>query len=358
MLSAYGDWKIDITRPSMFITLRLISVGFCYKDGDLDFKKAEEELSEREKYHRIVETPSLLEFMAYSLTSAGALIGPYFEYRDFIDCMYGRNHYQDIPSNALISLRLFGESMIWGVMFAFLDNRFPIIYGISDEFYNKSYLYKLYYIFWSFLGRRAQFFLVFRQQEVACVSAGVGYNGVKDGKHQWDRVKCVDIINMEVYSLNPSVYSIMWNMSVCNFARNYIFKRQLVKGQRPTFLNNMSTWMFSGIWHGFYFVNFELFLSMGMIIQLEKYIIQMKALAAPFLNKYTHYIIFYLISRLEMSYIMSAYFLYNHEHSTALRRAFFFIPDIILFGSVLILGFTGLPRIIQKKYEPKKEEDL
>eukprot|EP00350_Pseudokeronopsis_sp_OXSARD2_P011365 CAMPEP_0170566792 /NCGR_PEP_ID=MMETSP0211-20121228/80064_1 /TAXON_ID=311385 /ORGANISM="Pseudokeronopsis sp., Strain OXSARD2" /LENGTH=158 /DNA_ID=CAMNT_0010888061 /DNA_START=212 /DNA_END=688 /DNA_ORIENTATION=+ len=158
MLSDYGDWKVDITRPSMFITLRLISVGFCYKDGETK----EEELGQREKYHRIVETPSLLEYTAYTFTSAGALIGPYFEYKDFVDCMYGRGHYKEIPSNAFLSVRLFVESLLWGGFFAFLDNKFPIKYAITDEFYNKSYLYKLNYVVWYFTGRRAQFYLVFR----------------------------------------------------------------------------------------------------------------------------------------------------------------------------------------------------
>jgi len=43
MLSAYGEWKVDITRPAMFITLRLMSVAFCYKDGDPKLKGADED---------------------------------------------------------------------------------------------------------------------------------------------------------------------------------------------------------------------------------------------------------------------------------------------------------------------------
>mmetsp|Transcript_31366 Transcript_31366/g.30721 ORF Transcript_31366/g.30721 Transcript_31366/m.30721 type:complete len:89 (+) Transcript_31366:1002-1268(+) len=74
------------------------------------------------------------------------------------------------------------------------------------------------------------------------------------------------------------------------------------------------------------------------------------------LNKYANHVIFYLLSRLEMSYILSAYFLYDHGYSTSLKRAFYFIPDILLFSSVIILAVTGLPRIIRKKYEPKKED--
>jgi len=209
----------------MFITLRLISVGFCYKDGDPDYKAAEEELGTREKYYRVVERPSVLEFFAFSFTSCGACIGPFFEYRDFIDCMYGRGHYKDIPSNVLISFRLFGESLIWGVIFASLDQRFPHGYMITDEFAACSFIYKAFYVLMTFKVRRAQFYLVFRQQEAACVSAGLGYNGIVEGKHNWDRVPCVGIADLEFYSTSPSVFGIKWNISVCNFTRNYIYKR-------------------------------------------------------------------------------------------------------------------------------------
>jgi len=76
--------------------------------------------------------------------------------------MYGRGHYKEIPSNVFISLKLFAESMIWGFAFKFVDNRFNIMYATTEEFYYQSYLYKLFYIFFSFVGRRFQFYLVFR----------------------------------------------------------------------------------------------------------------------------------------------------------------------------------------------------
>mmetsp|Transcript_39239 Transcript_39239/g.37651 ORF Transcript_39239/g.37651 Transcript_39239/m.37651 type:complete len:186 (-) Transcript_39239:19-576(-) len=180
---------------------------------------------------------------------------------------------------------------------------------------------------------------------------------MEDGKPKWDRVTCAEIINMEVYSLDPSIYTIKWNMSVVTFTKNYIFKKQLSKGQKPSFINILSTWMFSGLWHGFYWVNFELNFCIGMLILLEKYVHQMAPLADPYLNKYAKYFIFYFLSRLEMSYILSAYFLYNHEHSTTLRKAFYFIPDILFFGAIIILVVTGLPGKIQKKYGPIKLEE-
>jgi hypothetical protein len=38
MLDDYGSWTIEASRSVMFTVLRLMSVGFCYKDGDPDVK--------------------------------------------------------------------------------------------------------------------------------------------------------------------------------------------------------------------------------------------------------------------------------------------------------------------------------
>mmetsp|Transcript_22696 Transcript_22696/g.17118 ORF Transcript_22696/g.17118 Transcript_22696/m.17118 type:complete len:97 (-) Transcript_22696:355-645(-) len=93
---------------------------------------------------------------------------------------------------------------------------------------------------------------------------------MKEGKPTWDRVPCVDIVGMEVYGATPSVAVTQWNISVCNFAKNYIFKRQLSRNEKPSFFTMMSTWMFSALWHGFYLVNFELFIGVILMIQLER----------------------------------------------------------------------------------------
>jgi len=79
-------------------------------------------------------------------------------------------------------------------------------------------------------------------------------------------------------------------MSVVTFTKNYIFKKQLSKGQKPTFLHVLSTWMFSGLWHGFYLVNFELNLTVGLIMLMEKYVRQIEPMITPHVNKYVLYV--------------------------------------------------------------------
>lgn len=58
----------------------------------------------------------------------------------------------------------------------------------TDEFYLKNYIYKVFYVIMTYFTKRLQFYYVFRMQENSCIASGLGYNGVKDGEHQWDRI--------------------------------------------------------------------------------------------------------------------------------------------------------------------------
>mmetsp|Transcript_39241 Transcript_39241/g.37655 ORF Transcript_39241/g.37655 Transcript_39241/m.37655 type:complete len:91 (-) Transcript_39241:47-319(-) len=82
----------------------------------------------------------------------------------------------------------------------------------------------------------------------------------------------------------------------------------------------------------------------------------MKPVIEPIIGPVTKYILLNVFARTYLSYIMSAYFLYLHDDSIAMRKAFHFIPDLILVGSVIFLTITGLPGIIHKKYGPVKTE--
>jgi lysophospholipid acyltransferase len=103
---------------------------------------------------------------------------------------------------------------------------------ITPAFYDFNIIYKVGYTLIAFFTKRLQFYVAFRGQELGCVSAGLGYNGIKDGVHQWDRAIGGVIMKLEK-SCNPVDFMKDWNLSVSEFMRYYIFKRQLTKGQKP-----------------------------------------------------------------------------------------------------------------------------
>lgn len=46
--------------------------------------------------------PSLLEFLSYVFYSGGCLMGPFFEYSDYINFIEKRGHYVDLPLNTIV----------------------------------------------------------------------------------------------------------------------------------------------------------------------------------------------------------------------------------------------------------------
>lgn len=80
MINNFGGWDMDITTYTMMLTAKLSSVAFCYRDGG----KKDEELLPEEREKKIVKIPSVMEMLSYSYFCCGCLVGPFFEYKDYI----------------------------------------------------------------------------------------------------------------------------------------------------------------------------------------------------------------------------------------------------------------------------------
>jgi len=93
MIRDYGGWSAEVTMYTMVLVAKLWGFSFAYKDGGMPVG----ELSEYQKNNRIEKMPSVLEFLAYVSFCNGAILGPWFEFKDFLDFMYLENHYAEMP---------------------------------------------------------------------------------------------------------------------------------------------------------------------------------------------------------------------------------------------------------------------
>lgn len=78
------SWKIEIDIPMVISTLKISSIPFILYDGSLD----ESMLSTEQKELKIVDNPTLLEYMGYIMFLPSAIIGPFFEYRIYYNYIY------------------------------------------------------------------------------------------------------------------------------------------------------------------------------------------------------------------------------------------------------------------------------
>ena len=124
---------------------------------------------------------------------------------------------------------------------------------------------------------RCKFYCVWSLAEGSCVLSQFGYNGIKEGKHRWDRLTNADWISVET-SQSMQNSSTRWNRCTTNWLRHYVYERLCP----PTIANDgitkkestgsalLATYVVSGIWHGFHPGYYLLFCNIALIQMLGR----------------------------------------------------------------------------------------
>lgn len=106
MMVNFGSWKMDITGFTMVLVTRLSGLAFCYKDGGLK----DDDLRVEEQERKVVNMPTVLEMLSYTYFCCSCIVGPYYEYVDYINFIEMKGHYEKIPNTVLSSLMKFLKS--------------------------------------------------------------------------------------------------------------------------------------------------------------------------------------------------------------------------------------------------------
>ncbi len=80
---------MDATTFMMPLVSRISSMGFILQDGS----KKEDELTERQKERRITKPPTVLEIMGFVAFAPICIVGPFIEYKDYIDFINETGNY-------------------------------------------------------------------------------------------------------------------------------------------------------------------------------------------------------------------------------------------------------------------------
>lgn len=148
---------MDITNHQMLLTCKLSALAWCYSDGD----KIPEKLTKGklkffkkldQKKYAIQELPNILEVMSYAFFFPACLVGPFYEYKDFIDFINRRGEFTHIPStfkastirlsHALSIILLLNRSVCsaWNIILSMFFNP---QHCLTEEFAKTSILWKV-----------------------------------------------------------------------------------------------------------------------------------------------------------------------------------------------------------------------
>lgn len=103
MVTNFGGWDMDITTYTMILTAKLSALAFCFGDGS--YKN--EDLLPEQIERRVDKLPSPLEIASYVFYCSGCIVGPFFEFSDYIMYIEERGRYAKIPISIVPAIKRF-----------------------------------------------------------------------------------------------------------------------------------------------------------------------------------------------------------------------------------------------------------
>lgn len=248
--------SISWTIPHCVLVLKLIGLAYNIYDG----RKDPDKLSTEMKTLSINKLPSFLEVTAFSYFYGSALAGPQIPFSRHLAFTEGRlfNWYKT-PSSLPAGLQRLLAGLFFAILYAVLDQYFPISTVVSDEFAERSFPVKLFLVF--VCGKVAlwRYVSVWLIAEGSCILTGISYGGEdQQGRVEWHALANVHIIKFETSITLEGVIN-SFNLNTNKWVAWYVFKRLKFLGNKMISLG--LSLLFVSIWHGVwpgYYINFSL----------------------------------------------------------------------------------------------------
>ena len=284
MIVNYGGWTVDDAASIYMVVLcKYTSVAFSYDDGKKDDKDI---ISEHHKKYKIVEKPSVLEFCSYIYFYPTTIIGPFIEYKDFINFIEEKECYSNLKSKFSIifkkGITTFSLSWVFMAVYVVLGPIVPMAL-IGEPEFPKLYPHlwqRLIFLYLSGPPVRAKYYSGWLLSYSNVIFCGAAYGEeIKDGiiKHNFEKGSYGSILFTE-FGMNPKLKMVYWNMSIHTWLKYNIYTRLL--GTKGIFNNNkvldsFITFIFSALWHGFYQTYFISFIAVYLFEQCATFLEQL-----------------------------------------------------------------------------------
>eukprot|EP01041_Mallomonas_annulata_P009825 gene9825-20433_t len=350
----YMSTIFDYRNTQMILSIKLTSLGWNLYDGTYDLEhinkshpdpKINKMMTDRKKF-LITSMPNLLEFYGYVYCFPCIMVGPAFEYKEYIDIITEkafthRKSYnkststststsrtnmteQHPPSSLYAGLFSFVQGLLFLPLHLLISTNFPIHKVISTDFINSNNIFSRYLYTWiAIYGIRFKFYFAWKIAEAASTLAGFGFEGYDEQGHVkgWRGVQNVDILALET-ATNMQTIVRQWNKRTQGWLERYVYLR--------TGNSMVITYIFSALWHGFYPGFLMFFLSISYITFAErglkrwiKVFIPSNSMASMLIN-----FISKILPNAIFNYTTPLFFFLSFQSSLTYLKSFYFLPDI------------------------------
>ncbi|XP_030053754.1 membrane-bound acylglycerophosphatidylinositol O-acyltransferase MBOAT7 isoform X2 [Microcaecilia unicolor] len=236
----------------------------------------------------IPRIPSLVEMLCYSYCYVGLMTGPFYRYKTYHDWLQQLDSAY-IPSWRPLLLRL-RPAPIFGLLFLLVSHLFPLAYVQTDDFYERPFLYRLFYMVPTFFVFRMRFYVAWIFAECGCISAAFGaYPAAAKSRpgggptvdytsagrspegerlaieYDYETIKNIDCYGTD-FSVKVKDGMRYWNMTVQWWLARYIYKNSPV---RYFILRSTWTMLISAYWHGIHPGYYLSFLTIPLCLAAE-----------------------------------------------------------------------------------------
>jgi len=133
--------------------------------------------------------PTLIEYMGFVHFSSGCIIGPFIEYKDFINWIYLTGHYKDMPRGDLSTVWPSLKRFFAGCACITLHLVLVVYFGYSVYFcgkpefeHHKTLLYRLFFMSMAMTSQRFMYYTPWCFSDSSLIACGLAYNKVEKGK--------------------------------------------------------------------------------------------------------------------------------------------------------------------------------
>ncbi|XP_044303866.1 lysophospholipid acyltransferase 7 isoform X1 [Varanus komodoensis] len=286
----------DLPEPTPFsnavqllLTLKMVSLANEVQEFMQAKKQEVTSFAKSALIGVIPKMPGLVEILCYSYCYVGLMTGPFYRYRTHHDWLNQPNSLL-IPSWQPLLSR---SKMIpiFGALFLLVSHYFPLNDVRSDAFYERGFLFRLFYMVPVFFVFRMRFYVAWLCAECACISAAFGAYPAS-AKSRPGGGPTVEYEPLSTRSANGDASSIAydyetiknidphgtdfcvkvkdgmryWNMSVQWWLAQYIYKSAPV---RSYVMRSAWTMLISAYWHGIHPGYYLSFLTIPLCLASE-----------------------------------------------------------------------------------------
>ncbi|XP_077455666.1 lysophospholipid acyltransferase 1 [Stigmatopora argus] len=344
----YGILSTDFSGPLMIMTQKITSLAFQLHDGMC--KKAEE-LTSEQKLLALNVRPSLVEYLSYNLNFLSVLVGPFNNYKDYINFIEGthvssrlrrqsstcngHNVYYKIQHPSPLSAVWKKLLVCSGCMlFFFIVTRsLPILYNVNPHFVSHApFITRLTYSLLSMQAARPKFYFAWTLGDAINNAAGFGFEGLdENGKASWNLISNLNIIGIET-ATSYKTFIDNWNIQTGKWLKTVCYDR--VQRHRIAL-----TFILSALWHGAYPGYYFSFITSILITLVARAV--RKLFRHHFLSsrglKLGYDILTWVSTQLAISYTFMPFLLLGVEPTMVYYRSMYFHVHIISILAMFVL---------------------